>query len=762
MQKLQPYLDQVARWGLVFFVAVLPFFVIPAAWASVAEAKIIFTACVILVVALVWVVARIMEGTFSIPKSPILVAGVLLPIAYMVSAVVSKGSAVSFVSSSTVQDTVVIMTLLYAILLFTALIFDTAERMMSILIRAFFGGALFLIIFQLVRLAFPTSLTLGSVLPGSASSIFGSWHDLGIFLGLVVILATSLWPTDLLAGRMWKSAAALSGLGAFALLLVINSSDVWYALAGFALLFALYRWVVGQGGENVRKRTLVVAPFIALALVAGAAGTWNSIIYNHLPARLQIVQFEVRPSWQGTFSVGEKVFSGGSTRIFGSGPNTFNQEWGRFKPTEVNNTLFWNIDFNSGVGVIPTAFVTLGALGMISWGALILAFLWSLWRFVRMGRSRFAEISIALSAAILYLIVFHIVYVPGFALSALAFFFLGLIVALEHKGSGRAFTMSVRPTDTLSAVFLGALLIGGGLIAYASVSAIRATVSDMFVNRAVVLYNTSGDLLGAVKMVGDALVVFPHNDRAHRAGVEIGLLQLSRLAASGKDDDAARSELQVALSQTIEHGLAAVSINGNDYQNWLALANLYQNLAGAGVEGAYEKAREAYEKARAVNPTNPLPLIGLAQVEMAVGDTTAALQDLDQALALKPDLSAASFLRSQLEASKGDFTAAVRDAAAAIQGVPQDPLGWYNLGAVLYVAGSYHEAVPVLEKAVALQNDYANALFVLALSYEKLGRHAEALVALKSVAERNPNDTTLQRMVKDLEMGRALNLKSPN
>ncbi|KKW05574.1 MAG: hypothetical protein UY39_C0056G0002 [Candidatus Kaiserbacteria bacterium GW2011_GWC2_49_12] len=48
-----------------------------------------------------------------------------------------------------------------------------------------------------------------------------------------------------------------------------------------------------------------------------------------------------------------------------------------YKPLGVNFTEFWNVDFYSGVGFIPTSFVTVGLLGVVAWGAVILALLMS-------------------------------------------------------------------------------------------------------------------------------------------------------------------------------------------------------------------------------------------------------------------------------------------------------------------------------------------------------------------------------------------------
>ena len=48
---------------------------------------------------------------------------------------------------------------------------------------------------------------------------------------------------------------------------------------------------------------------------------------------------------------------------------------------------------------------------------------------------------------------------------------------------------------------------------------------------------------------------------------------------------------------------------------------------------------------------------------------------------------------------------------------------------------------------LAIQNDYANALFLLGLSYAKLDRDAEALSVLKAAAALNPTDAALGTII---------------
>jgi tetratricopeptide (TPR) repeat protein len=345
-------------------------------------------------------------------------------------------------------------------------------------------------------------------------------------------------------------------------------------------------------------------------------------------------------------------------------------------------------------------------------------------------------------------------YAPGLAVSTLLFVLLGVFVALPIHERAREFTLPF----SFETVGRFLAMTGAGVVALlfllASTTSLSALTSDVLVNRSILLFSQNGNVAESSALVQRALGVWSSNDRAHRAGVELGILELARLAQSAPTDTEAQAALQAALSDTIEHGLAAVSIDGSDYQNWLTLAQLYQQLAGVGIEGAYEQAQAAYMSAKEENPTNPLPLFRLGQLEVARGNRAEALTHLDAALALKPDFAPAHFLRSQLLAQDQRIEEAVQSAAAAVQLVPEDPLGWYNLGVVLYIGGSFSEAGTAFAQAVTLQADYSNALFMLALSFHKVGQPEQAIAALTRVLELNPNDTSVPAMIANLEAGK--------
>lgn len=756
MQSLHTFFDSISRWSVFLLTALTPIFIIPSTFATISQAKLTLVSVLVGVAVLAWIFSILSAKEIRLPRHTLLFIVPLLPLAYIVSAMTFGWPMSAVVSGLAEQDTVVTAVLLAATFALTAL--TQKGNTIAQAVRAFMIGGAVLLIVQIARLFFPDALTLGGILTNSTASLAGNWHDLGIFLGLLVVTGGFLFSTQLAGGRLWRAFFGVTAALSFFFLIIISMQDIWFVLAGVLAIFGVYSWFAqtkDMPDSSVTKRLIKPALWVLIAVAAFLLGWFNVWVHDRLPESVRIVSVEVRPSWEGTLSVGQNSLSTSRALIFGTGPNTFARNWAQFKPEGVNETLFWNLDFNNGVGVVPTSFVTIGVLGVSAWILIALAFLWAAGEALRREKlfGQAQTVTFGIVCAVLYLFAFHVMYAPGLAVSVLLFVFLGILVA--HAVGDRHMILSFNldsPSRLIGVILVGVIAVG---TLAASATSVFALASDMYVNHSVALYNRDGNVGGSTTVIQKALRLWSSNDRAHRAAVELGILELAQLGQRANTDEAARGQLETTLSQTIEHGLRAVDIDRADYQNWLTLAQLYQELAGVGIEGAYEQAQQAYTSAREENPTNPLPLFRLAQLEILRGNTSIAIDTFGEAIKLKQDFAPAYFLRSQLLAQQNRLDEAVASAAPAVQLVPNDPLGWYNLGVILYLKGSFNEAGAAFAQAVNLRNDYSNALFMLGLTYYQVGAPDQALIALSRVLELNPNETSVAVMVQNIQSGKA-------
>ena len=751
-------LDKIAQWSMVVLISLLPIFFIPVVWVTIVQAKVILIVLLLLIAAVAWVSARFVEGSVRVPASLVLASGLIIPFAYAFSVAFSGFSPISLVGSGVEQDTLAFACILYAALSLSALIFSGSQNAGIHALRGLFIGALLLIGLEVVHFAMP-GLSLGGAIASQTGNAFGNWHEFAIILGFFVILGFALRTTETAAG-VWKYLFYLVSLTSLGFLVIANFFDVLAALCAAAgLMLAIELWSVRVRSSRTTffwGSHAVWAGVVALAVFLIVFGGY---INNVLPSPIKVSHVEVRPSWQGTMDIGVAALTHPTSLFFGVGPNTFEREWELYKPANVNQTLFWNTDFNVGVGSIPTSFITTGILGILAWMLFVGVLLWTALRaLIRRAQGvPDTQYVAALGLASGYLAAFFILYVPGPALSALVFLLAGLLVAYSLPARlVRPLYLSLKGDSVRSVAQTVALGVFGLAIIAAPLVVSRALSAEILLNRSIIVFNESKNTQAASALIEQALRINPSNARAHRLAVQLGLVQLQTLAAQADPkNEAALIQLQATLQETIQHGLDAVAINGNDYQNWLELAGLYQQLAGVKVAGAYENARAAYQQARMENPLSPVPLFQLAQLELLEGKKDIALQNLAAAVQLKSNFAPAYYAASQIYASNNDFKSAFSAAALATQHAPQDPLAWYNAGAIAYAGRDYPNAIAALEQALTLQSNYANAMYILGLAYYDAGRTADSLKMFEALEVLEPNQQAVQDAIKNLRGGTA-------
>lgn len=745
--------DGLTRWALSALLLLMPFAILPVPWTSIAQSKVLIAAIIAIIAIFAWIIARLAEGFVRIPKSALLWVTLLLPFAYLVSTAVSGWTNTSLVGTGVEQDTLVAVTIWYTLFALSVLVFHTGRPGIKAHVRAAMTGFTVLAVFQALFVFFPSWLSLGGILQSPTANLLGSWHDLGILAGLSLFLSFALFRSTLFNG-VWRAIPIILGLSSFFLVIVIHFADVlWATAALFAVgTLAVVRAAMRTDGVTVMNMFVRALPFLLVSILMAVAAFFSVQLAERLPERVQRSEVEVRPSWQGTFDVAKQSLGAPTSLVFGSGPNSFIREWGLHKPQGVNLTPFWNSDFNYGIGVIPTSIFAVGLFGLLAWAGILLVLLGLLYRVAREvrpltpGRTLFGTLVIAVA----YLVTFHMIYTPGVALTGITFLLMGLLaVAANGDAPPRTLRLGFGWPSAVFTLFI--VLISAGTVVASGFGA-REVVSNLYVNKGAYGYQQSSDVALASRNLGRALIVSPGNDRAHRAAAELGIVELSQLLANGTPaTEEARQQLEETLQKTIQHGLTAVEIDGENYQNWLSLAQIYSNLAGANVEGSLESARGAYEEAFKTQPSNPVPKLRLAQLAIARNDIPAARQNLQDAIALKPDFAAAYYLLSQVEAADGKGDPAVTAAAQAVQLVPEDPIGWFNLGYIFFSARSYENAAAALEKAATLTPDYANALFVLGLTYNGMGRTDEAVMVFQRVAQLNPGESWISQVILNVQ-----------
>ncbi|MES2225892.1 MAG: tetratricopeptide repeat protein [Patescibacteria group bacterium] len=746
--------DMLAIWALSLTAAVAVLAFIPSATIPFIYSKVSLIAIGGLISLVLYILARLTRGNIIVPPVALVGAFWLVPLAYALSTLFSgAGMRSALLGTELESDTFGFMLILAVFATIVALAFRRSAQY-----RLFFKiGGIVLAIALALQVLF---IIIGHVTSTFAvtTNVVGSFADMGMLVGLGVTLSLLALRFLTVSNRNRKFLWALIVAGLVALALV-NSGLIWGLVGLTALgLFieAIMRRRVGSVDEDfdgvatsistesearndgetqglgAPLAVLVIALFFIIGGSTIGASLVNAFGANYL---------DVRPSWQSTFDVGSHTYA--SSPLFGSGPGTFGTQWLAFRDQSLNNTVFWNVDFTSGVGFIPTSFVTTGIAGALAWIAFLVLFLYIGIRALlfRAPEEPFVRyVSIATFVGSIYVFTLAFFTIPGPVVLLTGFVFAGLFVSsLRYGGSRREWgiVFSKNPRVGFVIVFgLTLLLLASVLSAYVVIERYLGSVAYAEAAQAL----QAGNIAKAETDIQRSILFAP-SDRAYQLLATASVMQMNAIANNSTlSPSEAQQQFQAALSNGISAATLATQIAPRNYQNWVVLGNVYQSVVPFKIAGAYDNAKAAFTQAVKLNPTNPTLPFALAQLEIAQGNAAAAETDLATAIGLKRDYTQAILVLSQLQVSEGKAAEALQAAEAAMYFAPNDANVLFQVGILKLGTGDAAGAVQVLTAAVNQNAQYANARFFLAVALATTGKNPEALAQLEAIAALSPEN----------------------
>jgi choline-sulfatase len=143
-------------------------------------------------------------------------------------------------------------------------------------------------------------------------------------------------------------------------------------------------------------------------------------------------------------------------------------------------------------------------------------------------------------------------------------------------------------------------------------------------------------------------------------------------------------------------------------------------------KGNFAKAIPPLRKAVELRPDALMAQYELAICLYETGDLNTAAAHFEILVENRPDWSDARYSLASIYARTGRPQDAAKDLLVVLQGEPDHYRANLLLGRMLFLNGTFAEALPYLEKAAAVQRDSSEAHSFLADEYEKLGRAADA------------------------------------
>ncbi len=744
--------DSAATWAFALTAGLALIALIPSASVPFLYTKVSLLAIGAIVTLALFILARLTRGNVVVP--PVLLIGALwlVPLAYALSTLFSGVNlSHAFFGAQLESDTFGYMVLVAVLGSLAALVLRRREqlRLFYLVIAGAFG---------LVIIGEIIFIIGGQVAPATfaaTQNLIGSFSDAGMLLGLALVM-TMLALRFLTLPTRLKIALMIAGAVELLVLALVNSMIIWVLVGLVALgifIEAIMRRTVKAGGDDLEGvaefrqeepveevQSSMVPPLVVL-VVALFFLIGGSTIGNALTGALNANTLDVRPSWSATFAIGAHTYA--SSPIFGTGPGSFGSQWLKYRDPSLNNTVFWNVDFTSGIGSIPTSFVTTGAMGALAWLAFLglLIFVGMRFLLLRTPADPFLRfVSLSSFVAAIYLFTLAVFTVPGPVTLAFAFIAVGVFISSMRYGSdarewGIAFARS--PRVGFVVVFaLTLLLLGSVLGVYVIVERYLGEVAYTAGTNAF----ANGDLDTAEASAARSIMFSP-TDHAYRLSSTIGVARLNQIAAdSALTADEARTRFQSTLSTAVANAITATQLGPNDYQNWATLGAVYAAVVPLGIDGAYDNAKTAYAHAAELTPSNPILPYVLAQLEIVQQNPAAAEADLAAAISLKHDYTQAIFLLSQLEVQQGKATEALQAAEAAAYFAPTDPTVLFQVGLLRLGTGNADGAIAALQSAVKVNPEYANAHYFLSVAYATKKDYPAAVTELETVAALSPEN----------------------
>jgi len=143
-------------------------------------------------------------------------------------------------------------------------------------------------------------------------------------------------------------------------------------------------------------------------------------------------------------------------------------------------------------------------------------------------------------------------------------------------------------------------------------------------------------------------------------------------------------------------------------------------------KGSFAKAIPPLRKAVELRPDALMAQYELAICLYETGDLQTAAAHFEILVENRPDWSDARYSLASIYARTGRPEEAAKNLLIVLEGEPDHYRANLLLGRMLFLNGTFAEALPYLEKAAAVQTDSREAHSFLADEYEKLGRAADA------------------------------------
>lgn len=639
--------EYLSFWTIVVLVFLMPVFFLPAPILGFSQSKMTLLIVGTMIALVLFVISKLKAGTIKVSRSPVYVVSVLIVASYLISSFTGLFSYRSLIGSVTEVDTFISILTLFTLMFLVSVLSKNSKRMFIIL-TSLFSSFFIVMMSQVLRMVLGQKMFGFGILDLPTNTLVGSWGELTLvslmfLVALVIILET-------VRLRRWVAGIACVFLVVPLIFVVLSglSFDFYFfsigllfliALASvviFAYLFSLRKLSRDADGntESISSKSKFSASLFLL-LVSIVMVLFGAQVGNYLSSSTGVTYIEGRPNWQSTISVASNVIA--ERLFFGSGPNTFITDWNTYKSPSVNNYVFWNNEYNFGVGFVPTSLATVGAVGFMLW-VLFYVFVFMFAFKVLFGSHRKEHntvIHVIVASGSIVTSCMLILYSPGIVVIFAHMIFVGLLVAtaIPHNKSKEINFHEKQWHNFVSTIGGIVVLVGCLYVVYI----VGTKVLANYYYRSAVL---GADIDKSINLIQKSIQADPSEPLYYQTGAQLFASKVSSvMTLSQSEISQKKEEINNYILSAVNYSVMAEQANPTDYKSKIVTGKLLEFFAAIGLKDASEGAIQKYLLASSQIPSNPLPLLFASSVSLGINDKVAAKEYLTKAISLKSDYS---------------------------------------------------------------------------------------------------------------------------
>ena len=475
--------------------------------------------------------------------------------------------------------------------------------------------------------------------------------------------------------------------------------------------------------------------------------------------------------------------------LLGFGPANYDHAYKLGRPIN-KGVEYWIDNYSTGASYFLTLVSTTGILGALAFlflvGSGTVYFFREVVRTIATRHENRTDggyifLGVGLTWFFLTLVLFF--YPANITLLMLWWFSLALFLVLSSFNSDEAakefVTNSATPKSSLvlSFVFVLAII---GLVAAIYLQSQKFVAAIKFNQALTMQISDSNKLEELAGKIEQAIQIDPNRDVYYRnmSNVLFAIAN-QRVVERGQDlsadDSAFVSNMIIGAKQAVDQARLLDSTNAD---NQVATAQVYEGVLLT-MDDADQKAIEFYQNALKYDPFNAVLYQRLANIYLTMADVeiaknqasgagegkpqlseeanknlALAKEQAEKALSIKPDFSPARFLIVGIYERRGEVAQAIEEEKRNKQIFFNDPLIPFRLGLIYYRDKDMSEAKKEFESALVLDNNYSNARYFLGLILDEEGSRQGAIEQFKKIAELNPDNEEVKKIITNLESGR--------